>query len=63
MTTLTARYRPGRRRATRPLIYSGKRRLREPAALTWNPGYILGMAGGALWATAALLAYGMGLIG
>lgn len=64
MTTITAyaaRYRPGRRRVTRPLLYRGVRR--GPGVLaSVNPGYILGMAGGALFATAAILASTMGLL-
>lgn len=61
MATRINRYRPGRRRATKPLF--GRGRHRAPSALVAvNPGYVLGMAGGALFASAAVLASAMGLL-
>ena len=61
MTTRINRYRPGRRRAIKPLFARGRHR--TPSALVAvNPGYILGMAGGALFASAAILASAVGLL-
>lgn len=66
-------HRPATSRAVKPLFARGSRRRpsllkgvltvasREVAGM--NPGYILGMAGGALLATAAILASTMGLLG